>query len=589
MKNMLKAFLLMACAGIIFAACKKLEPLPFYKNGNAVELTASATSVAPTPADSLNEVISFSWTTPNYATDSNTIKYLLQIDSSQSFATKYTKQVSGALTASLTGKELNSLSLGYGFSLGEAHTLYARLVSSYANNNEQYTSNVVTITVSPYGDSSVLTASATNVTCTLATADENAVDFSWTASFNGYSGEVTYTLQYDSAGRNFANPKEIIAGVNTYAKSLTQGELNETAINSGVAGGTAGTIDYRIKAVTALGAVVYSNLVSINIQSYQSTLRFYMPGGYQAATGNGNDWDPGTAPELIRDLRTGLLNNMYYIYIWLPANAEFKFTQGRSWDINYGGSNGNLEKNGGSNLKVDHDGVYRISIDRNTMKYDIQDGRMGFVGGAVGAGWDPPSVFPNYAMGHAATDLFVGITNFTVDGWKLIDNDHWNDGSNSVSETRSYGSEGGDGSTMVVNGANFPNVTTAGKYRVIWDGRDVDNIKYFMSPAEEMRIVGDGINGVNAWDPANSPQMTYMGYGKWQITADLIGGKDIKFLSGATWEGNLDYEDNSGGSTAVNVPRKIKWEGGDNFKTPATSGIYTITLDEYSQTVTISQ
>jgi hypothetical protein len=278
---------------------------------------------------------------------------------------------------------------------------------------------------------------------------------------------------------------------------------------------------------------------------------------------------------------------MYYIYIWLPSGAQFKVTQGRSWDVNYGGSNGNLAQNG-DNFSVDHDGVYRITIDRSAMKYDIRDGRMGFVGGATGAGWDPPSVFPNYAMGNAATDLFVGITDFTADGWKLIDNNSWNDGSNSVGETRSYGSNGGDGSMMEVNGPNFPNITSAGRYRVIWDGRNVDNIVYNISPATEMRVVGDGINGVNQWDPASSPQMTYKGSGVWQIAVDLIGGKDIKFLAGNAW-GAFDYEDNSGGSNAVGTPRKIKWEGGDNFKTPAASGTYIITLNEYNQTVTITQ
>ena len=589
MKNILKALLVLTCVGLLFVACNKLEDLPFYKNGNAVELSSSTTSVSPTPNDSSKKVVGFSWTSPDYASDSSTFKYLLQLDTSAAFTSKYTKEVTGALTDSLSGRELNNILLEWGLALGGSYTIDARVVSSYANNNEQYTSNVITITVSPYGDSSDLKSSATNVTCALATADQKAVDFSWSPSFKGYSGAVTYTLQYDSAGRNFASPKEIAVGTDAYAKSLTQGELNETAINSGVAGGTPGKIDYRVKAATALGAVVYSNGVSITIQSYQSTLRFYMPGGYQKATGNGTDWDPGTAPELIRDLRTGLLNNMYYIYIWLPANAEFKVTQGRSWDINYGGSGGNLEKGGGANFKVDHDGVYRISIDRNAMKYDIQDGRMGFVGGATGAGWEPKNVFPNYAMGNAATNLFVGLTDFTADGWKLIDNDHWNDGSKTVGETRGYGSEGGDGSTMLVNGPNFPNIASSGRYRVIWDGRDVDNIKYFISHAEEMRVVGDGISGVPIWDPANSPQMTYKGSGKWEITTNLIGGKDIKFLAGNTWDGSLDYEDNSGGSTAVGVPRKIKWEGGDNFKTPVASGTYTITLDEYSQTVTISQ
>src|SRR5438046_6112711 len=98
MKNIFRAFLIMTCAGLVSASCKKIEDLPFYKNGNAVDLSSSVTSVSPTAADSLNEVITFSWTTPNYASDSGTFKYLLEIDTSAGFASKYTKEVKGALT-----------------------------------------------------------------------------------------------------------------------------------------------------------------------------------------------------------------------------------------------------------------------------------------------------------------------------------------------------------------------------------------------------------------------------------------------------------------------------------------------------------
>src|SRR5690606_10356633 len=219
----------------------------------------------------------------------------------------------------------------------------------------------------------------------------------------------------------------------------------------------------------------------------------YLAGNFQAATNHGNDWSPETGPEMIRDLRPGLLNNMYYIYIWLPANTSFKVTQGRSWDINYGQNGGNLEAPG-NDFNVPNAGYYRISIDRANMKYDIREGRMGFVGGATGAGWDPPGVFPNYAMGLAATNLFVGLTNLNTDQWKLIDNTAWNNGSNSVDETRSYGTESGPGSTLQVNGDNFASPAAAGRYRVIWDGRNPDDVKYDMSPATEMRLVGDGID-----------------------------------------------------------------------------------------------
>jgi hypothetical protein len=93
-----------------------------------------------------------------------------------------------------------------------------------------------------------------------------------------------------------------------------------------------------------------------------------------------------------------------------------------------------------------------------------------------------------------------------------------------------------------------------------------------------MRVVGNGIQGVAEWNPGASPQMTYIGSGKWQITLNLIGGKNFKFLSGNDW-GAFDYEDAGGG--------KINYDGGGDFATPPVSGSYTITLDEYNGTYTI--
>jgi hypothetical protein len=82
--------------------------------------------------------------------------------------------------------------------------------------------------------------------------------------------------------------------------------------------------------------------------------------------------------------------------------------------------------------------------------------------------------------------------------------------------------------------------------------------------------------------------MTYIGNGRWQLRINLVAGKDIKFLAGNAW-GAFDYEDNGDNGTAgTTINRKIKWDGGDNFKTPATSGSYLITLDEHTQTVTIT-
>ncbi len=595
MKNISKLLSALLVLMIIFSACKKVdnltkvEALPVYQLGVSPVLTSSATAVAPNLADSNNAIINFSWTNPKYSNDSSTTRYILEIDSTgKNFANEKTKTVIGALNTSLTGRDLNAMLLSLGFKLGVAQSIDVRLISSYNNNNERYMSNVLKITVTPFPDPSVLVTEKTAVTVTLPNASLVSNTFSWSAAFKGYAGAVTYFLQYDSAGKNFVVPFEIPINSALFTRAVTQDTMNLTALNSGIPGGNTGKVEYRIKAVTALGAIAYSNVVNVLITSYVPILRVYLPGGYQASTGNGSDWDPPTAPELIRDLRAGVFNKMYYIYLYLPANAEFKITIGRSWNVNYGGSGGVLS-GGGANLSVPTAGYYRISVNISTLQYNIMSGRMGFVGGATAPGWNPPGVFPTYALGNAGTNLFVGLTNFTSGGWKLIDNNAWDNGSQTVSETRSYGTAGGDGSTLQTNGANFNDYPAAGRYRVIWDGRDRDNVKYFTSPGTEMRVVGDGMNqaGVNDWDPPTSPQMLYAGNGIWTLTIALKANKEIKFLAGNNW-GAFDYEDNSGGSQATGTPRGIRWEGGNNFKTPTTAGMRTITLNENLQTVTIN-
>lgn len=593
MKNISKLILASLALMIVFSACNKtdnltkVDALPVYQLGVSPVLTSSLATVAPALADTGNAVISFSWTNPKYSNDSATTKYILEIDSTgKNFANKQAKTVFGVLNTTLTGRELNAMLLNLGFKLGVSQSIDVRLISSYNNNNERYTSNVLKIMATPFADPAILVTANGAVTVTLPNAALPSNTFSWGAAFKGYAGAVTYSLQYDSSGKNFGSLHEMPVGASLYSLTLTQSQMNQTALDENVPGGNVGKIEYRIKAVTALGAVSYSNVVSVTITTYVPILRVYLPGGYQTSTGNGTDWTPGNAPELIRDLRSSVFNKMYYIYIFLPANAEFKITVGRSWDVNYGGSGGVLS-GGGANLSVPTAGFYRISVNISTLQYNITTGRMGFVGGATGAGWDPPSVFPNYALGNSATNLFVGLTTFTTGGWKLIDNNAWDNGSQTVSETRSYGSNGASGSPMGVNGPNFPDIATAGRYRVIWDGRDVDNIKYEMSPGTEMRIVGNGITGVPDWDPASSPTMTYAGNGIWTRTLALDANEEIKFLGGNAW-GAFDYEDNSGQSQTIGTPRKIQWSGGPNFKTPTTAGTYTITLNENLQTVTIN-
>src|SRR5678816_2045568 len=170
-----------------------------------------------------------------------------EIDSAgKNFTVPDTRTLTKTLTTSFTGRELNTILLNRGYALGKAVKLDFRITSSYVNNNERYLSNVSQVTITPFADSSQLLTAKTSVTGSLATYKQLSNTFTWSPSFPGYTGSVSYTLQYDSAGKNFVAPQEIVVGNSVYSKAMTEAEMNTTAINSGIPmDSKTGKVEYR--------------------------------------------------------------------------------------------------------------------------------------------------------------------------------------------------------------------------------------------------------------------------------------------------------------------------------------------------------
>lgn len=132
-------------------ACHKVDDLPHYDNGSAPVLTASSATVAPAPADSNNVALTLNWTYPDYATDTNNIKYVVEIDSTgKNFAKASTKQIIGTLSTSFLAKELNTMLLGFGYAFNKPVDMDVKVTSSYVNNNEKLASNIIKIKMTPY-------------------------------------------------------------------------------------------------------------------------------------------------------------------------------------------------------------------------------------------------------------------------------------------------------------------------------------------------------------------------------------------------------------------------------------------------------
>jgi len=313
-------------------------------------------------------------------------------------------------------------------------------------------------------------------------------------------------------------------------------------------------------------------------------VRMYLVGGL-------NGWDINAPFEMVADKMNGRLGKVFYTYIKLNAGDEFKFVKTPGdWGSAYGnsgasGSGFNTGFNQGGNFQVSTSGVYRLTIDLENNKAYVQQKQVGLVGSLQTPGqWDP---FAPIYGGMAGRNRFIIIAPMSAtDIFKFHDGPAWD---NSAPDKARWWGKGSATGTLDTdgNGDNITNTTGATRVRAIWDATDPQQVKYDMSAAAQMRVVGDGMQGVNAWDPGASPQMTYMGNGKWQITLTLVANKEIKFLAGDAW-GAFDYEDAATGATTVGSPRAIRWDGSSNFKTPATTGSYTITLDEHNQTVTIN-
>jgi len=151
MRSIINFIFLIAAGVLFFAACDKADELPLYAVGTAPALTSSSATVAPAPADSNSVAVTFSWSSPNYATDSAAVKYVLEIDSTgRNFSKAVKRTVSGALSYSFIAKDLNAILLGFGMAFNTAYDVDVRVTSSYANNNESYKSNVLKIRATPY-------------------------------------------------------------------------------------------------------------------------------------------------------------------------------------------------------------------------------------------------------------------------------------------------------------------------------------------------------------------------------------------------------------------------------------------------------
>ena len=499
MKNNIFAILLVASMiGMGFPACVKKEANTYFGNGSAPTLTSSTTSITPSASDSTSTVLTLTWTNPKYATDSSNQQFIVEFDSTgKNFAGESTITVTGPLSYSFTGGHLDSIMAAFGYKGGKAYSIDLRVTSSYGNNNEQYRSNVLTVTVTPFTVPITLTPSSSSaVVLQVSNASGNAVSFNWTASPYG-SDMINYALQLDTVGGNFASPQTIDYG-SALTSAFTVNALNSAAISAGVYGGSTKNVEFRVVSYIGSGytsQAVVSNVVVISITTYTPVpSALYIIGN--ATT------DPWNLPIPTPSLQLTPINAVSFgIITNLTAGGGYLFlTSNNNYNTKYGGATDGTATGGGSLLENNAvpssntpapatSGTYEIIVNFQTSTYTVTPytgnavpDSLFIVGSATPGGWNIPVPEPSQKFTQVTNGEYqLTIPLSSGNSYLLLTN-----GSNY--NTKYGGATDGTaagGAPLLMNGnvpgSNTPAPATSGNYLI--DVNFITNT-YTVTPAQ---------------------------------------------------------------------------------------------------------
>lgn len=420
---------------VAFASCKKVADLPYYGNGKTPTLTASTTTVAPVPADSLNAALTLSWTYPDFATDSSHTKFVVQFDSvGGDFSRALSRTVVKGQSITFTAKELNDILLGYGYAFGVSYNIPVRVIASYANNNEQLVSNVLTIQMTPYKVPPKVEPPASGHLYLVGDASASGWNNPVASSSQEFTMIDSVTYQgtfYLNGGRQYVflplngdwGHKYNVADASIIGLAMG-GDFGLDLGNSNIPG-PATTGMYTIKVDFQHGTF------SVTPEKQYGLL--FVPGDYQG-------WNPATANTLGSPANDG----DYEGYVNIPAGGsyQFKFTTGPDWSNSLGdGGNGTLVPGGGGNLTVAGPGYYRIKANTTNNTWSATATTWSIIGGFAASNWgnDIPMTYNSSENRWIAT-----ITTSAGDQFKFRANNDWG---------LNYGDDGNG--MLVEGGANI--------------------------------------------------------------------------------------------------------------------------------------
>lgn len=554
MNNKIRIVWGIALLTLAVSCVKLIEPTPsFAPSTVAFSASASATTVAAAPADSLNPALTLTWNDPKFSVGLKNSKFTVMVaKTGTNFTSFASKEFTNALKGDLTGKDINGMALKFGGVIGQPIALDMMVVASQANNNEPKKSAVIPISVTAFSGFG-LAASPAAITTNPATPSATGVTFSWNKAFSGFTGVVTYELQHAKNGTSFASPTTV--AVTGFSKSFTHLELNSIALGYDVAPSAAGNVQFRMKAINELGAISYSATASVAITPY---IAINSVGIIGDATPGG--W--GTDTDLYRP--DASKPSEWEVVVYLIGGKEVLFRENDLWDTKWG-----VGGKGGNNIPIANSGYYKAKLNVATGVYSftpitvpsIPNG-LSLTGDGIG-GW---GVDTNLTQSGTDPNVYTGTVSLTVGSVKFRHTGDWNinwGGTAGDNDPANYPSAWGKG-----GGGNIK-INTAGSY-FVWI--NIATGEYAFGPANrgtpyaDIGVIGDSTP--NGWgsdtDLIKNPANPF----KWSKKLTLVTGQ-------AKFRANNDWGVNWGSKP---FPAGVATQGGDNIEN-VTAGTYQITFN----------
>ncbi|GAB3307799.1 hypothetical protein GCM10027348_39160 [Hymenobacter tenuis] len=262
----------------------------------------------------------------------------------------------------------------------------------------------------------VLSASATSLQLSQATADTTAIAFEWVTGNNGAPGPaITYTLQLATKGSSFAAPVRVPLGQGSNSRTYTGNAFNNLLVDSlQLPLGVAQELEVRLKTQEGQKTPMYSNVLVVSATPYESKISLWIVGD---ATPRGWDID-NAAP-----LQQSALDATEYTFNEVLNAGEFKIATARDWGAPFyrpttatpSLSSTEVQLSAGDpdyKWRITTAGAYKITLNTRTMTIKIVPftpyANLWLVGDATPAGWDIDNPTPLTATANPYIFTYSG-------------------------------------------------------------------------------------------------------------------------------------------------------------------------------------